>query len=100
MKLYKNKLLTIRINPLLLDKFQVSVWFCDVSSVITQFMQQTVRDFEKQYWVIPVWTDLDTKYDILTKMFWVKITKQEAEKLLKFYPKTRKDIHIYGKSFI
>ncbi len=87
--------MSLRINPILLEKFQVAIGFENVSASITAYMQKVVREFEAQYWVIPVGgVEADTKYDIITRLYWVQINRKEFDKLLKFYPKTRKWIYI------
>lgn len=95
MKLYKNDTITVRVNPILKAKFEVAIWFLWVSDSISYYMQNIIRDFEKQYWIIPTWADKNTQYDIITKMFWVKLSKKRFEELLESYPKTKKNIAMY-----
>jgi truncated hemoglobin YjbI len=59
-------------------------------------MQKLVRDYEKQIWqAIPVRTDKQGRYDLITHIYWVKITEEEYDELLALFPKTRKDIALY-----
>lgn len=95
MRLYKNDSLTIRLNPILKSKFNIAIWFLWLSEVLNNMIQDYVRDYEKQFWVIPVSTNKSDQYDILTKMFWVKINQSRFEELINSYPKSRKGIAIY-----
>lgn len=78
---YKEDTLTIRINPILKDKFQIAVWFAWISATINSFINNYVRDYEKQYWVIPIHLTNALKYDVLTKFFWIKINKKIYQEL-------------------
>ena len=116
MRFFKQETLCIRINPILKDKFHIATWFVGISAAINTFIANYVRDYEKQYWVIPLSINSKEKYDIITKFFWVKVNKklyeeynlketlklindllwtdiniQEMEFFIKNYPKTRKD---------
>lgn len=95
MRLYKNDILTVRLNPILKSKFNIAIWFLSISEVLSRFIQDYVRDFEKQFWVIEVSVNKDTQYDIITKMYWVKIDKQRFKRLIEAYPKTRKNTPMY-----
>ena len=95
----KTENITIRVNPILKDKFFVSCWFLDISAVISQFMQDYVREYEKHIKdikPIPVRTDLDWLYDLITKSYWIKITREKFDELKSLYPKTRINRYIYG----
>lgn len=116
MRFYKEETLSIRINPILKDKFHIATWFVWISATINTFIANYVRDYEKQYGVIPMNIKTKEKYDIITKFFWVKfnkklyeqynleetlksindllgtdITQTEMEFFLENYPKTRKE---------
>jgi len=94
----KTEQITIRVNPVLKDKFMVSIWFLDVSAVITSFMQEKVREYEEHInnmKPIPVRTDKQWLYDIITQIHWLKITKEKYDEILALYPKTRKNIALY-----
>jgi len=87
MQLYKNDVITIRCSSILKDKFQVAIGFLWMSEAISVFMQEKVRDWEKQYWIIPIRANKDEKYDLITKCFWVKINKSQFDHLESLYPK-------------
>lgn len=59
-------------------------------------MQEIVREYEKQYWVIKVWANKQDQYDMITNMFWMEIEKERMDELKRCYPKTKKNIVIYG----
>lgn len=115
-RFYKEDTISIRINPILKLKLHIACWFSWVSSTITFLLNNYIRDYEKQYWIIPITLTNDIKYDVLTKFFWVQLDRQtykklnheailnlineslwtnmnidEFEKALKDYPKTRKN---------
>lgn len=96
MQLYKNDIITVRVSSILKDKFLIANGFMWLSDSITQYMQKIVREFEAQYWIIPVKPDKAERYDIVTKMLWVKITRHEFDAFESLYPKTRTDTAIYG----
>lgn len=116
MRFYKEDNLNIRINPILKDKFHIATWFAWISATLNTFIANYVRDYEKQYWVIPMSIKTKEKYDIITKFYWVKLSKKlydqynleeslklinelmwtdinlnEMEFFIKNYPKTRKE---------
>jgi len=95
MQTYKSDNINIRINPILKQKFMVSLSFLSLSEVLNGFILNYVRDFEKIYWTIPVWWDKTTKYKIITEIYWLKISKTDFEYLEGLYPKTNKDIALY-----
>jgi hypothetical protein len=76
MRLYREETLSIRINAILKHKFAIATWFSWVSARINTFMSDYVRDYEKQYWVIPMTINAKEKYDVITKFFWVKVNKK------------------------
>lgn len=88
MYLYKNWVITIRCSTILKEKFNVAIWFLWLSESISHFMQDKVREYEKQYWIIPIRANKDEKYDLITKMFWIKINKTEFDHLESLYPIT------------
>lgn len=115
MRFLKEDTLTIRINPLLKDKFHIATWFGGISATINIYIANYVRDYEKQYGIIPLSIKTKEKYDIITKFFWIKVNKKlyqeynlketlqlindllwvdinedEMNKFLSLYPKTRK----------
>ena len=94
--LQKNDNINIRCNSILKDKFIVAIWFNDISAVFTDFMQKTVREYEKNIAKIPVRTDKAWLYDLITKVYWIKINERTFYEILNFYPKTKKNIWIYG----
>lgn len=96
MKTQKSDTITLRINPALKRKLEVAKGFLQLSEVISWLIQQYVREFEKQYGLIYVSVDKKTQYDIITKMYGVALSPERFEELWDFYPKTRKDIAIYG----
>lgn len=91
MKLQKTDTVTIRMNPALKRKFQVAKWFLGSSDVIGNLIQDYVRKFEHQYWIINVSLDSKDQYDIVTKVFWVRLTKARFDELWNLYPKSRND---------
>lgn len=92
MKILKTDTITLRINPWLKQKFEVAKWFLNVSDVLWSLIQEYVREFENQYWVINISLNRAAQYDIVTKMYWVNISKKSFEELLDIYPKERKGI--------
>lgn len=76
MRLFKEDTLCIRINPLLKDKFHIATWFAGISATLNTFIANYVRDYEKQYWIIPLTLKSKDKYDLITKFFWVKVNKK------------------------
>lgn len=94
--LQKNDNINVRCNSLLKDKFIVAIWFCSISDVFTAFMQDTVRKYEREFWKIPWRMDKQWLYDLITKTYWVKISERSFYEILNFYPKTKKNIWIYG----
>jgi hypothetical protein len=91
MKLQKTDTVTIRLNPWLKRKFQVAKGFLGASDVLGNLMQNYVREFEQQYWIISVSLDKDDQYDIVTKVFWVKLTKARFNELWDINPKSRNE---------
>jgi sarcosine oxidase gamma subunit len=45
---YKTEQITIRVNPILKDKFTVALGFRSFADFFTAEMQKLVRDYEKQ----------------------------------------------------
>lgn len=113
-RFYKEDCLNLKINPILKLKFHIAIWFQGMSATITSFISDYVRDYEKQYGIIPITLTNDIKYDILTKFFgvqldrqtykklnhqsilnlvnetlWVNLNIDEFSEILKIYPKTR-----------
>lgn len=87
----KTEQITIRVNPILKDKFSVAIWFLDISAVFSEFMQTYVREYEKNIWQpIPLRIDKQWTYDLITNVYWIKITKERYDEILALYPKTRK----------
>lgn len=122
-KFSKEDSINIKINPILKLKFHIASWFNWLSAIITNFISEYVRDYEKQYGIIPISLTNDVKYDVLTKFFWVQLDRQTYKKLnhesvlnlvngtmgtnmnmddfveaLKIYPKSRTNIPISGSS--
>ena len=94
----KTEQITIRVNPILKDKFIVAIGFLDLSSVISAYMQMYVREFEEhlpKMKPVPVRTDKQGMYDLITTFYGIKITKERFDELLALYPKTRKNVAIY-----
>lgn len=94
----KTEQITIRVNPILKDKFIVAIWFLDISAVLLEFMQTYVREYEKHILVakpIPTRTDKQWIYDIITKIHGVKLSPERYDEMLSLYPKTKKNIAIY-----
>lgn len=97
MRLHKKEALTFRLHPILKSKFNIAIWFLSITEVLWTFVQDYVREYEKESWIIEVTTSKDTQYDIVTKMYWVKLDRKRFEELIEAYPKTRKGIAIYWK---
>ncbi len=97
MKIQKSDTITVRLNPCLKQKLEVAKWFLNLSDIIWVLIQDYVRDFEKQYWVIPVSIDKNSQYDIVTKMYWVKMSPERFDELLHIFPKVRNNIAVYWK---
>lgn len=90
MKLYKSDTINIRVNWILKSKFEVAIWFLWVSDVFSAFMQDYVRNYEKEIGkTVPVWTDDSTLYNIITQIHWVKLSKSKFDELKSYYPKTK-----------
>lgn len=96
MKTQKSDTITFRLNPALKRKFEVAKWFLHVSDILGLLVQDFVRDFEKQYWIIEVSLDKSSQYDIVTKMLWINITRTRFDELWELYPKDRKNKAVYG----
>ena len=95
MKLQKSDTITVRINPALKRKFEVAKWFLQLSDVIGILVQDYVREYERQYGIIPVSIDKNSQYDIVTKMYWISMTPDRFKELLSLYPKTKNNKAIY-----
>lgn len=80
-RFYKEDTLNIRINPILKTKFHIAVWFAWISATLNSFINNFVRDYEKQYWIIPINLDNSLKYDVITKFFWIQLDKQLYKKM-------------------
>lgn len=92
----KTEQITIRVNPILKDKFIVAIWFLDLSAVLSEYMQTYIRKYEKDIWQkIPIRTDKQGAYDIITNLHWIKISKERYNSLSELYPKSRKDAVLY-----
>lgn len=114
--MYKDDNLSIRINPILKDKFHIATGFVWISATLNTFIANFVRDYEKQYWVIPMSIKSKEKYEIITKFFGIKVNRKlyqeynlketletinnllgtdisedEMKFFLETYPKTRKE---------
>lgn len=121
MYLTKSDTLGIRVHPVLKAKFSIAIWFLDFSSVFNDFMQDYVREFELKHGVIPVKVNKETQYEIVTKLLWnkinknlfeeisqdmqykiitedigIQITRERYDELISHYPKTKKNITLYG----
>jgi len=89
MKILKTDTITIRLNPWLKQKLSVAKWFLNVSDILWVLIQNYIRDYEKQYGIIKVSLNEAEQYDIITKMYWVKLSKNKFDELLDVYPKEK-----------
>lgn len=92
----KTEQITIRVNPILKDKFSVAIWFLDISAVFSEYMQTYIREYEKSIWQpIPTRIDKAWCYDLINNIYWIKISKDRFDEIQAMIPKTRKNIAIY-----
>lgn len=96
MKITNDTVINVRVPSALKKKFNIAIWFLDMSNVMQTFMQNMVRDYERQYWVIKVTANKQEQYEMITNMFWVEIKKERLEELKKAYPKSKTGVGIYG----
>ena len=96
MKTVNDSQIVFKLPTPLKKKFNIATWFLDMSTVLQHYVQDYVREHEKQYWIIPIRWNKNDQYNIIAKMYWMEIKEERMEELKKAYSKTRTGVGIYG----
>lgn len=81
-KIYKSSSVTIRTSEVLKKKFNIAIGTLNMSQIIETYMHNVVRDFERDFWVIPVNPNNAEKIELLKKTLWVVVNEKQLERML------------------
>lgn len=115
--LQKTSTITIKVNPILYQKFRQASALAGITTVMTNMIYNYVNEYEAKYWIIETVLSDSQLYDMFSFLYWIHLNDEKQyidtkkkfyltkalevywsmcpeellDELLKKYPKTRKN---------